>query len=149
MTERPGLPREPLTTHMRTTLLCITGGKCTFDIPPERLGQLAWLVSPAIKSGRMPGKSGSFEMTHSNLSVEVQGTHILVVLRGTCFRAKYRKQEAPWLATDELGPDDPEAPITLSEFRSLAWTAANERARELGWIKSHDELHNAAKRAAG
>jgi hypothetical protein len=38
---------------------------------------------------------------------------------------------------------------TLSEFGSLAWTAANERARELGWIKSHDELHNAAKRAAG
>ena len=26
-------------------------------------------------------------MTHSNLTVEVQGTHILVVLRGTCFRA--------------------------------------------------------------
>jgi hypothetical protein len=37
-------------------------------------------------------------MTHSNLRVEVQGTHILVVLRGTCFKAKYRKQEAP------LGP---------------------------------------------
>jgi hypothetical protein len=68
-------------------------------------------------------------MTHSNLSVEVQGTHILVVLRGTCFRARYRKQEAPWLATAELGPDDPEAPITLSEFRSLAWAAANETAR--------------------
>jgi hypothetical protein len=65
-------------------------------------------------------------MTHSNLSVEVQGIHILVVLRGTCFRAKYRKQEAPWLATAELGPDDPEAPMTLSEFRSLAWAAANE-----------------------
>jgi hypothetical protein len=39
-------------------------------------------------------------MTHSNLTVEVQGAHILVVLRGTCFRAKYRKQDAPWLATD-------------------------------------------------
>ena len=42
-------------------------------------------------------------MTHSNLTVEVQGTHILVVLRGTCFRAKYRKQNAPWLATEETG----------------------------------------------
>ena len=31
----------------------------------------------------MPGQSGSFDMTHSNLSVEVQGIHILVVLRGT------------------------------------------------------------------
>ena len=52
-------------------------------------------------------------MTHSNLSVEVQGTHILVVLWGTCFRAKYRKQEAPWLATDEYGPDDPDATHNL------------------------------------
>jgi hypothetical protein len=79
----------------------------------------------------------------------VQGTHILVVLRGTCFRAKYRKEEAPWLATIEFGPNDPEAPITLSEFRNLAWTAANETARQLGRIKSYDELHKAAKRIAG
>ena len=85
-------------------------------------------------------------MTHSNLMVEVQGTCILVVLRGTCFRAKYRKQDAPWLATEELGPDDPGAAITLSEFRNLAWTAANETARKLGWIKSCEELHKAAKR---
>jgi hypothetical protein len=35
-------------------------------------------------------------MTRSNLSVEVQESHILVVLRGTCFRAKYRKPEALW-----------------------------------------------------
>jgi hypothetical protein len=48
-------------------------------------------------------KVGEFCNVHSNLRVEVQGTHILVVLRGTCFRAKFRKQEAPWLATDELG----------------------------------------------
>jgi hypothetical protein len=88
-------------------------------------------------------------MTHSNLSVEVQGTHILVVLRGTCFRAKYRKQEAPWLATAELGPDDPEAPMTLSEFRGLAWVAANETARGLGWIKGYDELPKAAKQVSG
>jgi hypothetical protein len=85
-------------------------------------------------------------MTHSNLTVEVQGTHILVVLRGTCFRAKYRKQEAPWLAIEEHGPDDPGATISLSEFRNLAWAAANETARQLGWIKSCDELHRAAKR---
>jgi hypothetical protein len=90
---------------------------------------------------------GEVQMNHSNLTVDVQGIHILVVLRGTCFRAKYRKQEAPWLATEEYGPDDPDAPISLSEFRSLAWEAANKTARQLGWIKSCDELHRAAKRA--
>jgi hypothetical protein len=86
-------------------------------------------------------------MTHSKLTVEVQGTHILVFLRGTCFKAKFRKQEAPWLGVEEYGPDDPGAAITLSEFRSLAWAAANEAADRLGWIKSCDELHRAAKRA--
>jgi hypothetical protein len=86
-------------------------------------------------------------MTHTNLTVEVQGTHILVVLRGTCFRAKYRKQDAPWLAIEEHGPDDPDALITLSEFRNLAWAAANDAAHQLGWTKSCNELHTAAKRS--
>jgi hypothetical protein len=87
-------------------------------------------------------------MNHSNLKVEVQGTQLLVAMRGTCFRAKYRKQEAPWLATEEYGPDDPEAPITFSEFRSLAWAAANETARRLGWIRSCEEVHKTARQTA-
>ena len=80
-------------------------------------------------------------MTHSNLRVEVRGNIIKVTMRGTCLRAQYRKQEAPWLATDEYGPDDPEATVTFSEFRNLAWAAANETARQLGWVRSCDELH--------
>jgi hypothetical protein len=87
-------------------------------------------------------------MIHSNLRIEVQGSYILVALRGTCFRAKYRKQDAPWLAMDEYA-EDPEASITLTEFRNLAWEAANEKARHLGWVKSCDELHEAVKRAGG
>ena len=87
-------------------------------------------------------------MTHSNLRVEVQGPFILVALRGTSLRIKFRRQEAPWLATDEYGPDDPEAMITLNEFRALAWAAANETARRLGWITSCDDLHEAVKLAA-
>ena len=86
-------------------------------------------------------------MTYSNLKVEVQGSYILVAMRGTCLRAKYRKQEAPWLATDEYGPDDPEATISSSEFRALAWAAANDAARQLGWISGYDELHETIKLA--
>jgi hypothetical protein len=85
-------------------------------------------------------------MSHSNLRVEVQGSYILVAMRGTCLKAKYRKQEAPWLAMDGYA-EDSEAPITFKEFRTLAWEAANEKARDLGWVKSYDELHEAAKRA--
>ena len=87
-------------------------------------------------------------MTHPNLRVEVQGSFILVAMRGTCFRAKYRKQDAPWLALDEW-VEDSEASITFREFRALAWEAANEKARDLGWVKSCDELHEAVKRAGG
>jgi len=54
-------------------------------------------------------------MTHSKLKVEVQGSYILVAMRGTCLRAKYRRQEALCLAVDEYGPDDPEATITFFE----------------------------------
>ena len=87
-------------------------------------------------------------MIHSKLRIEVQGSYILVALRGTCFRAKYRKQDAPWLALDEW-VEDSEASITFREFRTLAWEAANEKARDLGWVKSCDELHEAVKRAGG
>ena len=58
-------------------------------------------------------------MIHSNLRVEILGSYILVAMRGTCFRAKYRKQDAPWLVLDEYA-EDSEAPITFSEFRTLA-----------------------------
>jgi hypothetical protein len=84
-------------------------------------------------------------MIHSKLRVEVQGSYILVAMRGTCFRARYRKQDAPWLAIDEC-VEDSDAPITSREFRGLAWEAANEKARDLGWVKSCYELHEAVKR---
>jgi hypothetical protein len=44
-------------------------------------------------------------MIHSNLRVEVEGFYIVVAMRGTCFRAKYRKQDAPWLAMAESAED--------------------------------------------
>jgi homogentisate 1,2-dioxygenase len=81
------------------------------------------------------GLRGRIAMTNSDLvRIEVQGADILVAMRGTCFRVKYRKQEAPWLIAQEYGPDDPDAMITLSEFRALAWAAATDKARELGWL---------------
>jgi hypothetical protein len=84
---------------------------------------------------------------NSNLKIEVQDPYIHVAMRGTSFRAKYRKQDAPWLAPEEYGKD-PEAAITFSEFRTLAWEVANEAARQLGWIRTCDELHAAAKAAS-
>jgi hypothetical protein len=63
---------------------------------------------------------------HEQTEREVQGADICVVhlLQG----------EVPGLIAQEYGPDDPGATITLSEFRALAWAAANDKARELGWL---------------
>jgi hypothetical protein len=50
------------------------------------------------------------------------------------------------VAPEELG-EDQSATITFSQFRALAWEVANEAARQLGWIRSCNELHEAAKLA--
>jgi hypothetical protein len=68
------------------------------------------------------------------LRLDVHGPEISICLRGTCLRTTYRKGDAPWLVCTELGPEDPDARLTLNEFRALAWSAANTKARELGWI---------------
>jgi hypothetical protein len=92
-----------------------------------------------------PPIASSPQTTHSNLRVEVRGTYI-VSMRGTSLRAKFRKQAAPSLAMDEY-EEDTGALITLQEFRALAWEAANAKARELGWVRSFDEFHEAVKRS--
>jgi hypothetical protein len=53
---------------------------------------------------------------------------------GTSYSISYRKlHDTPWLVTTDIR-DDPDSPISKHTFRARAWTAANDRARELGWI---------------
>jgi hypothetical protein len=54
------------------------------------------------------------------LMIEVRGSEVSVAMRGTCLKAAFRKGDAPWLVCSELGPEDPDALVTLSEFRALA-----------------------------
>jgi hypothetical protein len=78
---------------------------------------------------------GGWEMT-DNLQVEVVRDGIVVTIPGTHFKVVYQKCfEAPGLvATSGWTSDDLDAPITPNEFRALAWRAANDKARELGWV---------------
>jgi hypothetical protein len=76
-------------------------------------------------------------MIHSNLRVDVHDP-----LHSCCIARHLLQSEI------EYGPEDPEATITSNEFRTLAWAAANEKARCLGWIRSCDEIHEAVKLAA-
>jgi len=59
---------------------------------------------------------------------------IVVTMAGTIYSVTYRKtKDSPWLVASDI-LDDPKSPIGRFTFRAHAWTAANEKARELGWI---------------
>ena len=72
----------------------------------------------------------------SDLYVEVHGEEIIVALPNSTHRAAYRKSMdlSHLIMTDASSPEDPGSSLTPAEFLGLAWQAANERARELGWI---------------
>jgi hypothetical protein len=68
------------------------------------------------------------------LKAELEGELIVVTMPGTSFRVAYGKHpdglgllQAPGMASDS------KAPISRKEFEALAWKAANDKARELGW----------------
>jgi hypothetical protein len=58
---------------------------------------------------------------------------IIVTMPGTRYSVTYRKGADPWLlASDSYY--DPAFPSHKHTFRARAFTAANDKARELGWI---------------
>ena len=69
------------------------------------------------------------------LSVAVDGSTIIVTMPGTSFQATYFKDpDAPGIQQDLSMAKDSDAAIATREFETLAWEAANAKARELGWI---------------
>jgi hypothetical protein len=72
---------------------------------------------------------------NQDIHLEVQGDYITITLPGTKFMVTYYKAgDPPQLMTKSDWTDDPHAPVTLGAFRAQAWIAANDKARELGWI---------------
>jgi len=69
----------------------------------------------------------------SDLRVSVVDDAIIVTMPGTSYSVTYRKRGEPWLLSSDIR-DDKNSPISKFTFRARAWTAANEKARELGWI---------------
>jgi hypothetical protein len=70
------------------------------------------------------------------LHIKVHDGDIVVTLPGTSYRAVYHKPaDKPGLiATSRFGRWEQGTPMTLPEFHARAWKAANDKARELGWI---------------
>ena len=68
-----------------------------------------------------------------DVHVAVVDDAIVVTIPGTSYSVTYRKRDEPWLLASDIR-DDKNSPISRWTFRAQAWTAANEKARELGWI---------------
>ena len=74
-------------------------------------------------------------MSAGDPHVEVQGRDIIVTLPGTNFTVTYFKPAGTsHLIARPNWTNDPDASIELGEFLERALTAANHKARELGWI---------------
>jgi hypothetical protein len=75
-------------------------------------------------------------MTESGIQLEVRAGDIVVTMRGTSFRVVYRKpNRGPQLvARLDYFQDQQKGPITRAAFLVRASKAANNKARELGWI---------------
>jgi hypothetical protein len=70
------------------------------------------------------------------LGVLVSGNEIVVVLTGSIYTVTYFMQRSSrgLLAKNIANKDDHRIPMTAGEFLTKAWKAANEKAKELGWI---------------
>jgi hypothetical protein len=68
------------------------------------------------------------------LLVVLEANTIVVTILGTHYSITYRKlHDSPWLIASDIR-DDQNSPISKWTFRARSWTAANDKARELGWI---------------
>ncbi len=74
------------------------------------------------------------------VAVEVAGDVLVVTMPGTTFSITYEKTDENRLvarsfqARKQHKRNETRQITTFPKFLSLAWTAANEKARELGWI---------------
>jgi hypothetical protein len=75
-------------------------------------------------------------MSSEQLRIEVLGDEIIVILPATSYGVRFYKPDgSPQLLMRNFRSKiDSRAPITEAEFLTRAWQAANDKARELGWI---------------
>jgi hypothetical protein len=68
--------------------------------------------------------------------VQVVDSELIVTLPGSFYSVTYYKpQNSPQLLAKNIADrDDLRILMTVAEFLAKAWRAANDKARELGWI---------------
>src|SRR4029079_12415330 len=99
-----------------------------------------------VRAQRKEGRSLESELsvatlvhTRSKIIVEVLDGEILVTMPGTSFSVVYEKTKNNRLIASSFSGRkvrDERGRMSFPHFLSLAWTAANEKAKEIGWIVS-------------
>jgi hypothetical protein len=68
--------------------------------------------------------------------VEVSGSEIIVTMPGTSLSVVYEKTDDNQLLANSFSArKDEHRKVSLPKFLALAWTAANEKAKQIGWIE--------------
>ena len=71
-----------------------------------------------------------------DLQTEARDQDIVVTMPGTSLRVVYRKPQrgSQLVARLDYFQDQEKGPVTRAEFLTRSLKAANDKARELGWI---------------
>ena len=103
------------------------------DPLPEKLKLLLEVLDAAgRRHRRAQERQGPIS---DNLRIDVEGEELLVTLPGTSYVVKYCKL-ANQLDCNEYPTEvDRRSPLSQAEFIGRAWTMANEKARDLRWIR--------------
>jgi hypothetical protein len=70
-----------------------------------------------------------------DLRIKVEGEDLLVTLPGTSYAVKCCKSANHLYCKEYPMQVDRRSPLSQAEFVGKAWTKANEKARDLGWIR--------------
>ena len=107
--------------------------QCPQDPLPEKLKILLELLDAAERRYRRTReRQGPIS---DDLRIEVEGEELLVTLPGTSYAVRYYKLANQLYSKEYPMEVDRRSPLSQAEFIGKAWTMANEKARDLGWIR--------------
>jgi hypothetical protein len=103
------------------------------DPLPEKLKVLLELLDAAEwRYRRTRERQGPVS---DDLRIEVEGEDLRVTLPGTSYAVKCCKLANQLYCKEYPMQVDRRSPLSQAEFVGKAWTMANEKARDLGWIR--------------
>ena len=107
--------------------------ECPQDPLPEKLKILLELLDTAEWRHRHVRERQ--DPISEELRIEVEGEELLVTLPGTSYAVRYYKLANQLYSKEYPMEVDRRSPLSQAEFIGKAWTMANEKARDLGWIR--------------